>query len=391
MTPAAPEELMLQDLRDRYASVDVDPAFGRLYTEVSEAGPMFASFHQRINALFEHMNRKIGVNRHFNAEESRELISLIAEISDAQQIMERVGVEFNLVDSYQRVLSDCSSFLVPSGGSSIPDDFETIDLVRWEPVFIVPDTRVLLPERYSSADLRMVDSGSFAHVYRYTDPVYGITIGLKRAKRGLPPADLVRFRNEFDVMKELHHPYVLQVFKYDEDQSQYTMEYCDATLRSYIERNNATMSTDRRKRLSLQFLYGLNYLHTKQILHRDLSLQNVLVKEYDAGAAIVKLSDFGLLKVHDSTLTRTESELRGTILDPTIVSFKDYSLANEIYAIGFVISFIFSGRQDIGACSGTIRSIINGCVAYDHADRHPDVKAIIREVELLDPYETRTT
>ena len=80
---------------------------------------------------------------------------------------------------------------------------------------------------------------------------------------------------------------------------------------------------------------------------------------------------------------RTESELRGTILDPTIKSFKEYKLVNEIYAIGFVLSFIFSGRLDIGASTGAVRAIIDKCVAYEHATRYPDVLSIIRDVESL--------
>lgn len=48
---ATPEELMLQDLQDRYASIEVDPAFTRLYEEVGAHGRMFASFHQRLNGL----------------------------------------------------------------------------------------------------------------------------------------------------------------------------------------------------------------------------------------------------------------------------------------------------------------------------------------------------
>jgi hypothetical protein len=37
---------------------------------------------------------------------------------------------------------------------------------------------------------------------------------------------------------------------------------------------------------------------------------------------VVKVSDFGLLKEQDSTLTKTESELRRSIFDPTIESFR---------------------------------------------------------------------
>ena len=89
---------------------------------------------------------------------------------------------------------------------------------------------------------------------------------------------------------------MLQVFAYNEERSEYTMEHCNATLRDFIDRNNARLSFGTRKRIGLQFLYGMNYLHSKELLHRDVSYQNVLVKEYDGGAVVIKLSDFGLFK-----------------------------------------------------------------------------------------------
>ncbi len=95
-------------------------------------------------------------------------------------------------------------------------------------------------------------------------------------------------------MSKLSFPYVVKVYKYNEAQNEYRMEYCDTTLREYIRTKNATLSFAARKRIALQLLYGINYLHHRRLLHRDISLQNILLKVFDAGAVLVKLSDFGL-------------------------------------------------------------------------------------------------
>lgn len=382
---ATPEELMWQDLVTKYSDMALDPTFSRLYETPEPMNKMFADFHQRLNAQFEFMNYKMRANGHFNAENSRQLITLIDDIRDAQQLLKRMGMEFMVADYYQKILDECKKFLVESGGSRIPDDFERINLVKYEPVFHLPDTQIKLQNRRERIDLKMIGSGAYANVYYYIDPDYEIPIALKRAKRNLTPRDLERFHNEFKLLKSLSFPYVLQVYQYNEARNEYTMEYCDATLREFIDKNNTKLSFGTRKRIALQFLYGLNYLHSKKHLHRDVSYQNVLVKKYDGAAVVVKISDFGLFKQHNSDLTRSESELRGTILDPTIKSFKEYSVANEIYAIGFVLSFIFSGRLDIVACTGAVRAIIDKCVAYQHAGRYGDVLSIIRDVESLEP------
>jgi hypothetical protein len=51
-----------------------------------------------------------------------------------------------------------------------------------------------------------------------------------------------------------------------------------------------------------------------------------MLKVYGDGAVLVKLSDFGLVKDHASEFTRTKTEMRGTIRDPLLSSFKDYTV-----------------------------------------------------------------
>lgn len=43
-----------------------------------------------------------------------------------------------------------------------------------------------------------------------------------------------------------------------------------------------------------QLLHGLDYIHRRRILHRDLKPQNILI---NVGQTIVKLADFGLARV----------------------------------------------------------------------------------------------
>ena len=99
-----------------------------------------------------------------------------------------------------------------------------------------------------------------------------------------------------------------------------------------------------RKRIALQFLYGLNFIHSSGHFHRDLSTRNVLLKTFGGSAVLVKLSDFGLAKRRGSDFTLTETELKGTKIDPALGSFKDFSAVHDIFAAGFVLLYIFTGR-----------------------------------------------
>ena len=79
------------------------------------------------------------------------------------------------------------------------------------------------------------------------------------------------------------------------------MEYMDYTLDGYIAAHNSTLTIVQRKGIAQQILRAFDYLHSKGHLHRDISPKNILIKEYD-DTLVVKLSDFGLVKIPDSTL-----------------------------------------------------------------------------------------
>ncbi|MFZ3267673.1 MAG: protein kinase family protein [Mycobacterium sp.] len=229
----------------------------------------------------------------------------------------------------------------------------------------------------------MIGEGSYAKVFSFIDPDYGIKVAVKRAKKGLDERDLHRFKTEFDILKRLSFPYIVEVYQYDETRDEYKMEFCDETLRKYIAKRNHRLGFATRKRIALQFLYGINYIHGQNLFHRDISLQNVLVKVFGGGAVLVKLSDFGLAKDHTSDFTRTKTEMRGTIRDPLLASFKDYDVRNEVYSIGWVLSYIFTGRDSLAHGDDEVGRIIQNCTANDVAQRYPDVRSVITDVERL--------
>lgn len=380
---APPNEFRLMDLKAKYAERPSSPAFTRLYEDEPEFGHMFSVLHQRLNEHFDDINDRALSTHHYWAENSRDLLALMRELNDDLYELKRAGVDAVLAASYAEALERCKQWLSRSGGSTVPADFKQIDVIRYEPVFSRASDAIRLVKQPNTLKLSMVGEGSYAHVYSYVDPDYDIKFAVKRAKRGLNPRDLERFRREFEVMKRLSFPYVVEVYRYDDDRNEYRMEFCDETLRGYITRRNSTLGFASRKRISLQLLYGLNYIHSQNLLHRDISLQNVLLKVFASGAVLVKLSDFGLVKDQSSAFTRTHTELRGTIRDPLLENFKDYSITNEIYAIGSVLSYIFTGRESLRTDPGEVGRIVRRCVDHDGEQRYASTREIIADVEAL--------
>ena len=381
---ADPVELMLGDLTDKYAKESASDAFIRLYTDDERFGRIFASLHERLNDHFVAINDRARSTRHYWADNSRELIALIDELAEIIGTLRRVGFDVSFREDYDAAVRRCKPWLSRGGGSAVPDDFEPIEVVRYEPVFVRPETTVKLKKQSATIKLQLVGEGSYAHVFSFVDPDYGIKIAVKRAKKGLDERDLHRFRDEFNILKRLSFPYIVEVYRYDEARDEYRMEFCDETLRTYIRKRNNVLRFATRKRIALQFLYGISYIHDQGLRHRDLSLQNILLKVYASKAVLVKLSDFGLAKDRNSDFTRTKTEMRGTIRDPTLASFKEYDVVNEVYSIGWVLSYIFTGKESLPRADDGTSWIIRKCTTNDIGQRYPNVRAIIVDVERLE-------
>lgn len=197
------------------------------------------------------------------------------------------------------------------------------------------------------AGMKSIGEGSYAKVFRYTDDFYKRDFVLKRAKANLNEKELQRFRREFEQMQSLHSPYIVEVYSYDEAKHEYTMELMDYTLEKYINNHNQSMTLQDRKNIIMQLLRAYSYLHSKNIYHRDISPKNVLLKQYD-DVLIVKLSDFGLVKIIDSDLTSENTDLKGSLNDPAlkVEGFGNYGLIHELYAITLLFTYILTGQTN---------------------------------------------
>ncbi|TWH02863.1 protein kinase-like protein [Nocardioides sp. J9] len=206
-------EYMLDDLRSDYAAEPVPKRIARLYEDDPEWGHLFGVLHSQLNSHFESINGRISTNRHYWADPSRELIKLFRRVEKDLHTLAQAGVGVEFKESYEDVIERVRPWLSPSGGSPLPEDFrEPIEVERYVPVFTRSSTKVKLTKQ-AEPDLKMVGSGSYANVFSYIDPDYGIKFALKRAKKGISERDLERFRAEFDTMKGLSHPNLVEVYR----------------------------------------------------------------------------------------------------------------------------------------------------------------------------------
>lgn len=349
---------------------------------------IFAVMHQEFNRLFKFMFSKMKSNNHYNAEQSRRLIHFIKLYKDMQYALKSTQYTFRIVETYDNLINICDKFLVESGGSDIPDNLEEIPLKEYEPIFMLAEViAVPTPVSKGNYQLKNIGEGSYATVYKYKDEFYQKYFAVKKAKKDLNPKELIRFKREYQVMLKLRSPYILDVYRYDDEDNKYYMEYADETLKKYIDTNNSKLTIIERRNIANQVFRAFQYIHESGYLHRDISFTNVLLHHYDS-LSVVKISDFGLVKIEQSGLTSIGSEVKGSLNDSNllVIGFENYTIEYETYALTRLIYYIMTGKYNLNFIKDKeIEKFVSRGVSQDVSKRFHNIEEMIEAFNVAFP------
>ncbi|KAH8547441.1 kinase-like domain-containing protein, partial [Umbelopsis sp. PMI_123] len=118
-------------------------------------------------------------------------------------------------------------------------------------------------------------------------------------------------------------------------------EYAEnGSLSDVINNKHIEMNWDMKKRIINEITLGLAFLHSNDVIHRDLKSLNILMDEHYRA----KLCDFGLSTVKIKSSTKMTHKTIGTTrwMAPEIFVENKYSFKSDIYALGMVMWEIFS-------------------------------------------------
>ncbi|CAN6223123.1 unnamed protein product [Urochloa humidicola] len=206
-------------------------------------------------------------------------------------------------------------------------------------------------------ELRELGSGTFGTVYH--GKWRGSDVAIKRIKKSCftgRSSELERLAHEFwreaEILSKLHHPNVVAFYGVVKDGPGGTLAtvtefMVNGSLRHVLQRKDKYL--DRRKRLiiAMDAAFGLEYLHSKNIVHFDLKCDNLLVNLKDQSRPICKVGDFGLSKIKRNTLV--SGGVRGTLpwMAPELLNGSSNKVSEkvDVFSFGIVLWEILTGEE----------------------------------------------
>lgn len=210
----------------------------------------------------------------------------------------------------------------------------------------------ILNDRYEI--LRPVGQGGMGAVYLAYDRQESREVALK----SFPPAarrveDLAHFEHEFLTLSRLRHPNLARVYDFGVIEGTqdvfFTSDYIPG--RDLLEVCQ-DLDPARLAKLLVQVCRGLEYIHSREIIHYDVKPSNILVTQGSSGEDVVKLIDFGLAaqRVDDSL-----GIIKGTVsyLAPEVARHRPVDHRADLYSLGVTIfhcltkTLPFSGETNL--------------------------------------------
>ncbi|KAL5577429.1 hypothetical protein UlMin_019128 [Ulmus minor] len=206
-------------------------------------------------------------------------------------------------------------------------------------------------------ELRELGSGTFGTVYH--GKWRGTDVAIKRIKKSCFTGRsseqerlTVEFWREAEILSKLHHPNVVAFYGVVQDGPGGTLAtvtefMVNGSLRHVLLSKERQL--DRRKRLiiAMDAAFGMEYLHSKNIVHFDLKCDNLLVNLKDPLRPICKVGDFGLSKIKRNTLVT--GGVRGTLpwMAPELLNGSSSKVSEkvDVFSFGIVLWEILTGEE----------------------------------------------
>ncbi|KAI3675643.1 hypothetical protein L1987_85235 [Smallanthus sonchifolius] len=249
-------------------------------------------------------------------------------------------------------------------------------------------------------ELRELGAGTFGTVYH--GKWRGTDVAIKRIKKSCFAGRsseqerlTVEFWREAVILSKLHHPNVMAFYGVVQDGPDGTLAtvtefMVDGSLRHVLLRKDRHLDHRKRLIIAMDTAFGMEYLHSKNIVHFDLKCDNLLVNMKDSSRPICKVGDFGLSKIKRNTLV--SGGVRGTLpwMAPELLNGGSNKVSEkvDVFSFGIVLWEILTREEPYANMhyGAIIGGIVNNTLRPTiPSDCDPDWRRLMEQCWAPDP------
>ncbi|XP_006365480.1 probable serine/threonine-protein kinase At1g09600 [Solanum tuberosum] len=239
---------------------------------------------------------------------------------------------------------------VPRISKSIPNAMADEQIAAGWPAWLVATgTEAIhgwLPRKLESFHmLDKIGYGAYSTVYKARDLEHNKIVALKRLKFD----NVELMMKEINILRRLDHENVIKLegliitsgiifgFLY------LIFEYMEHDLKELLSIPGVFFSESQIKCYMKQLLNGINHVHSRGILHRDITTSNLLLDN----RGILKIADFGLSTLSKSKLNVPLTSCIGTLwyrAPELLIGSCFYGIEVDLWSIGCVLGELFNGK-----------------------------------------------
>ncbi|KAF3986098.1 hypothetical protein FT663_01082 [Candidozyma haemuli var. vulneris] len=228
----------------------------------------------------------------------------------------------------------------------------------------------------------VLGAGSFSHVFECKNKNTGSHYAAKQYTKKLVYGMESSLQSEFQILKQVSfgHKNILSLVDYFETEDHFYLVTDLALGNDLFERittsSEGKLSSCETRDILGPLLSALAYLHSNQIIHRDIKAENVLFTSRSSKPSSLLLADFGLaLLVKDGE--HSHSQQGGTLsyMAPECLTGNSYSFPIDMWAVGVLTYFMLCGYMpfDCDTDKETTQLIKNGDFIFEPAEYWTDV------------------
>ncbi|XP_036283606.1 serine/threonine-protein kinase 33 isoform X1 [Pipistrellus kuhlii] len=208
---------------------------------------------------------------------------------------------------------------------------------------------------------RILGKGSFGVVIEAINKETGTKWAIKKVNKEKAGSSAVKLlEQEVNILKSVKHEHIIHLEQvFETPKKMYlVMELCEDGELKEILKKKRHFSENETRWIIQSLASAIAYLHNNDIVHRDLKLENIMVKSSFTDAhnemnLNIKVTDFGLAaKKHGGSVAMLQTTCgTPTYMAPEVINDHDYSQQCDIWSIGVIMYILLCGEPPFFASS----------------------------------------